>query len=199
MQEDRSVSRLIVGLGNPGPKYASTRHNAGFEVADRTAERLGTGFGHIPEANSMRAAARYRGVGLYIQKPLTFMNRSGEAVLQMTRRLKISPGEILLVYDCLDLPLGRIRFRSGGSSGGHRGVQSVIEQLQTQQFARLRIGIGRPDREAVDYVLSQWTPGEKSVFQQGVDVSAEAVLHFITDGLVSAMNKYNGWRAETET
>lgn len=150
--------RMIAGLGNPGPGYEATRHNVGFMVLDLLAEELGIRLKPHP-----CYPALWGQVGeVILLKPSAYMNRSGEVIAPLAREYNIKPEEILLVHDDLDLPLGRIRFRLKGSSGGHRGVQSVIRSLGSQDMPRLKIGIGRPERkeDVVDYVLQPFTPQE---------------------------------------
>lgn len=190
---------LIVGLGNPGPKYANTRHNVGFLVVDRIlAERT-----HVTTealANGVRyTIAGPGGSELHLLKPFTYMNASGVAVRETAENLGIPSDRILVIYDCLDLPLGRLRLRRGGSSGGHRGVESVITELETSGFLRLRVGIGRPDSETIDYVLAPWSSTEWAIVDQAVDVSAQAAMVVAEHGIDAAMNSYNGWQAATES
>lgn len=190
---------LIVGLGNPGPKYADTRHNVGFRVVDRIlAART-----HVrTEALANGVCYTIAGPGgseLHLLKPLTFMNASGVAVRETAGNLGIPSDRILVVYDCLDLPLGRLRLRRGGSSGGHRGVESIITELETSGFLRLRVGIGRPDCETIDYVLASWSSTEWPLVDQAVDASAQATMVVVEHGIDAAMNSYNGWQAATES
>jgi len=190
---------LIVGLGNPGPKYASTRHNVGFLVIDRMlAERTQV----TTEALANGVCYTIAGPGgseLHLLKPFTYMNASGVAVRETAGNLGIPSDRILVIYDCLDLPLGRLRLRRGGSSGGHRGVESVITELETSGFLRLRVGIGRPDSETIDYVLATWGSTEWPIMDQAVDVSAQAAMVVVEHGIDAAMNSYNGWQAATES
>jgi PTH1 family peptidyl-tRNA hydrolase len=190
---------VIAGLGNPGQRYEPTRHNAGYLVADRLAERLGARPQAAPRPELVLQRAVLAGRVVYLVKPVTFMNCSGVAVRQVTERLGVGPGELLVICDCLDLPLGRIRLRQGGSSGGHRGVESVIRELGTDQFPRLRVGIGRPGSgSGMDYVLGTWAAAELPVVGQSVSVAAEAALVLLTEGLPAAMNRYNGWAAAAD-
>jgi len=191
--------RVIAGLGNPGGHYRDTRHNVGYLVADRLAEVLGarpqaaTG----PEVVLQRAFTG--GQVLYLLKPVTFMNCSGAAVRQVIEHLGVSPGELLVICDCLDLPLGRIRLRQGGSSGGHRGVESVIRELGTDQFPRLRVGIGRPESGAgIEYVLAPWAAADVPVVRQSVSAAVEAARVLLAEGLPAAMNRFNGWAAAAD-
>jgi len=190
---------LIVGLGNPGPKYAGTRHNVGFLVIDRIlADRT-----HV-RTEALANGVRYTIAGpggseLHLLKPLTYMNASGVAVRETVENLGIPSDRILVVYDCLDLPLGRLRLRRDGGSGGHRGVESVITELETSEFLRLRIGIGRPDCETIDYVLASWSSTELPIAGKAVDASAQAAMMAAEHGIDAAMNSFNGWQAEDES
>ncbi|OGV48817.1 MAG: aminoacyl-tRNA hydrolase [Lentisphaerae bacterium GWF2_52_8] len=185
--------RIIVGLGNPGREYAETRHNAGFMVLERLRSRLSGSFKPSAASQAQAWEGRARGETLYLLQPLTYMNLSGAALGPFARRHEIGPEEILLVYDDMDLPLGRIRMRLGGSSGGHNGVESVIAELGSGSFQRLRIGIGRDDRRnQVDHVLSVFSEDEKALFEKVLEASVEAVQIALHRGLGTAMNKFNG-------
>ncbi len=192
LPEHQKIS-LLVGLGNPGEKYAGTRHNIGFQCLDLLRSRLPGSFTDSHEAAAMVWKGRFRGANLYGMKPLTFMNLSGEAVGKFARQNNIQPSEILAVYDDVDLPLGRIRVRKGGSSGGHRGVESLITELGGAGFARLRIGIGRPEnREQIDFVLSEFNPGEMPLVEKVLDLAVNAVKTILSRGISTAMNDFNG-------
>ncbi|MCL6431174.1 MAG: aminoacyl-tRNA hydrolase [Anaerolineae bacterium] len=182
---------LIVGLGNPGPEYAGNRHNAGFQCLARFAERYGLRFSYYRFRASL-ASGSVLGRGLLLARPLTYMNESGQAVQPLVRHYGISLAELLIVYDDLDLPLGRIRLRARGSSGGHRGLESIIRHLGTTEFPRLRLGIGRPPNgDAVEYVLSDWLPEERPVMEAAYERAVEAIACFVREGIVAAMNRYN--------
>ena len=182
--------RLIVGLGNPGSEYSNTRHNAGFMVLEKL---LAGAFGRFEEchtADSRVFSGRFRGRNLMLQMPLTYMNDSGRAVGALSRRHGIDPSEILVISDDLDLPLGQLRIRKGGSDGGHNGLKSIIAELQSAEFKRLRIGIGR-DGRVVDHVLSAFTAEEQPVWDEAVAKGAEAVTEILKSGLSRDMNRYN--------
>ncbi len=183
---------LAVGLGNPGPEYAATRHNVGFMVVDRLAGSLGVGWERVG-GPALEAAALVSGVALRLLKPLTYMNLSGRAVAAALRRHNLGPGSLCVVHDDLDLPCGALRLRPGGGAGGHRGVMSIIEELGSADFARVRVGIGRPagGQDAVDYVLSPFPAAEWALVGPVVDRAAEAVLAIARDGLAAAMNRFN--------
>ena len=199
MASDAEGVKLIVGLGNPGPEYASSRHNAGFMVLERLLSRvLPAGrFGESFTAESRVWTGRYRGRTLVLQQPWTFMNLSGQAVAPLSRRLGIAPAEILIVSDDLDLPVGRLRLRRGGADGGHNGLKSVIAELGSADFMRLRIGIGRPQgRDTADYVLSGFSGAEAETFAEALDRAAEAVKTLLACGMTAAMNRFNAPPAE---
>lgn len=183
---------MIVGLGNPGERYERTRHNVGFWCLDRLAEAWKA----TRERRRFKALVSEATLGprrLVLVKPQTFMNDSGDAVAPASRWYKIPPTQILVIHDDLDLPVGRVRFRWGGSSGGHRGVASIIERLGADSFLRLRIGIGRPPHnDAVDYVLSRFTREEQVVVDRIVDSVPAMVRCVLEEGIAEAMNRYNG-------
>ncbi len=186
-----ATTALIVGLGNPGPEYADNRHNAGFQCLARFAERYGLRFSYYRFRASL-ARGNALGRQLLLARPLTYMNESGQAVKPLVRHYGIALPDLLVVYDDLDLPLGRIRLRARGSSGGHRGVESIIQHLGTTEFPRLRLGIGRPrNGDAVEYVLSDWLPDERPVVEAAYERAVEAIACFLQEGIVAAMNRYN--------
>lgn len=182
---------LIVGLGNPGRRYQSTRHNAGFMVIDRIAQRLPSG-----TARS-RFQAEFRettdgGARVVLAKPRTFMNDSGIAVAQLMRWFKVPRERLLIVYDELDLPFGTLRLRADGSDGGHNGMKSIIQHVRTQDFARLRVGISRPPAGAtVPYVLASFHDAERRELPTVLERAADAALVWRREGVVAAMNDFN--------
>ena len=188
-----SSVKLIVGLGNPGKEYASSRHNAGFMVIEKLLESFTPGrFKESASASSRVFSGKYRGKPLVLQMPLTYMNVSGQAVAPLSRRLGINPAEILVISDDLDLEPGRLRLRRGGSDGGHNGLKSVIAELGSAGFSRLRVGIGRPEKgKTADYVLSGFEGDEEKAFEAAVSRAAEAVLTVLSAGMTTAMNKFN--------
>jgi PTH1 family peptidyl-tRNA hydrolase len=152
--------KVVVGLGNPGSQYAGTRHNIGWLVVDKLADRAGwTGKGRQRDASNV-AMGRFRGLDLTLVKPLTYMNDSGLAVRRVLARDHAPLSDLLVVADDFALPFGKLRFREGGGAGGHNGLRSIIEELGTEKFSRLRVGIGEPDRDAVDHVLTRFAPDE---------------------------------------
>lgn len=185
---DQDTTQLIVGLGNPGERYVNTRHNIGFMVLDTLAEDLGISF------KKTRFGLVAKGNGFWLLKPLTFMNLSGQAVGPMLRWHRIAPAELLVVGDDLDLPLGRLRLRRGGSSGGHNGLKSIIETIGTDQFSRLRLGIDRPPAEipVIDWVLMSFRRTEQDLLERVIGRATQAVHAVLADGVAMAMNRFNG-------
>ncbi len=186
--------KLIVGLGNPGRKYRETRHNIGFAVADELARRGGVGFDAAP-ADGLVAKVRTLGPdGALLLKPLTMMNLSGFAVSEVARYFRIALDDILVVADDVNLPLGKLRARPSGSAGGHNGFRSIIEQLGTTGFARLRVGVGRgdPRRDLADHVLAGFDEDERPVAADAVGRAADASELFAAEGIEKVMNRFNG-------
>jgi len=185
------VKKLIVGLGNPGRKYAHNRHNVGFQCLDRLAKAHDLSFNRR-RANASLTLGKIAEVGVVLARPLAYMNLSGQAVRQLVSFYKLSLEDILVIYDDLDLPLGTIRLRPEGGSGGHKGMRSIIEALGSQAFPRLRVGIGRPPgNDAVSYVLSDFTADEQITLESVYEKVAAAVELFLREGIEAAMNVYN--------
>ncbi len=181
---------LVVGLGNPGRRYRGTRHNVGWEVVDLLGTRWRIPFfGEEEEALVGRGEAA--GGEVLLAKPLTYMNRSGEAVRGLVHRYGLRPQEVLVIYDDVDLPVGTIRVRPRGSSGGHHGMASVIEALGTAEIPRVRIGIGRPTGDAADYVLSRFAPEERPRIREAIERAADAVEVVLREGIQRAMERFN--------
>ena len=182
---------LIVGLGNPGRKYAQNRHNAGFHCLDSLAEAYHMSFDTKRDKAEV-ALGRVAGRRVVLAKPQTFMNDSGAAVGALARFYKVEPAHVLVVYDDLDLPLGRIRIRAGGGSAGHRGMESIITSLGTDGIARLRIGIGRADGEPPEeYVLENFSPEQSFTIEAAYEKAVAATVCFVEAGVDAAMNDYN--------
>ncbi len=186
-----AIDAMIVGLGNPGKRYARTRHNIGFMVVDELVRRT--------EASAQRERfqatifeTRAGDQRLLLVKPLTMMNRSGQAVAQLVNWYKLDTSQMLIVHDDLDLPFGRLRLRAEGGAGGHNGIKSMIDQLGTQQFNRLRIGIGRPPAGSpVQYVLANFRLEESRELPKVIDAATSASLAWLYDGIEAASNTYN--------
>lgn len=183
--------KLVAGLGNPGSRYRGTRHNVGYEVVDLLADRHGLVF-EPTRADAVQATWREHG-GVLLVKPLTFMNLSGEAIGDLCRYFRIEPGEVLVVCDDVNLPLGRLRARAGGSDGGHNGLKSVALHLGTTDYARLRIGVGRGDdrRDLAAHVLARFESEEMAGVAEVIARSADAVELWVTHGIASVMNTFN--------
>ena len=184
--------RLVLGLGNPGPRYASTRHNVAWLVLDTLAGRYGAGEGG-PGALYRARQARVGGEEVALVQPLTYMNASGEALAEWTRRHGLDPDGLLVVSDDVYLPLGTVRLRAGGSSGGHRGLESIEAALGGREYARLRIGVGEAESAAGlrEHVLEEFTPEEQPALEEAVRLAADAVECWATQGILPAMNRFN--------
>lgn len=183
---------LIVGLGNPGPEYKLNRHNVGFMVADELGKMLDARFGRM-QANALVAQARLGDQRIILAKPRTFMNRSGSSVGGLLRFYKAPLENLLVIYDDVDLPYQSLRLRGEGGSAGHNGMKSIIENLGSQAFARLRVGVGRPKGRMAtpDHVLQDFSRAEQEALEFVVQRAAEAALAFVDKGVVAAMNEYN--------
>jgi PTH1 family peptidyl-tRNA hydrolase len=184
---------LLVGLGNPGREYRLTRHNIGFMAVDRLAESLGVTFSRM-QSQALMTQISKDGNRLILAKPQTYMNLSGQAVSALLKFYKIPLERLLVMHDDLDLPLGTLRLRPSGGSAGQRGLASIIERLGTQEFPRLRMGIGRPpgQMDAADYVLQSFSTSDQIIVKAVLDTAVEACLAFVHDGLDAAMNRFNG-------
>jgi len=192
--------KLIVGLGNPGLMYARNRHNIGFMCLNRFARKHGIRFAH-KKGQARVGEGEVVGTGLVLARPQTMMNLSGHSVSRLAERYKISPEDLIIIHDDLDLPLGKIRIRQGGRSGGHKGIESIIEDLENADFIRIRVGISRPDyadsantdkdAEVVDHVLSDFDSSENKIVAEVITKVGEAIFCLLRNGLTAAMNKYN--------
>ena len=187
------VSWLVVGLGNPGAKYENTRHNVGFMTADALADRNGEPIRRV-KYHALTSEAVIGGQSVLLMKPTTFMNLSGQAVSEAARFYKIPADHVLIVSDDVDLPLGKLRIRKSGSAGGHNGLKNIIQLLGTDQFPRLKIGVGgkpHPDYNMADWVLGQFQGEDKKTIDDAVARAADAVECLLADGIDRAMNQYN--------
>jgi PTH1 family peptidyl-tRNA hydrolase len=186
--------KLIVGLGNPGRNYTHNRHNIGFICLNHFARSHSVKFDR-KQSRARTGKGKIAGNEVVLAKPQTHMNSSGESVSRLVRRLNISLDDLIIIHDDLDLPLAKIRLSSGSSSGGHKGINSIIKELGSQDFIRVRIGIGRPagasEDEIIAYVLSDFTPEQRKTIAQAIPKVSEAILCLLTEGLEAAMNKYN--------
>lgn len=182
--------KIIVGLGNPGMEYVHTRHNAGFETINLFAKK--NNFSFSQKGKTMLVSENnYKGEKLILLKPLTYMNLSGQAVASIAGTYKAQPEDILIISDDMDLPCGKIRVRAKGSAGGHNGIKSVIASLGTQDFPRIRIGIGRNDN-AIDFVLGKFSKEERKIMEEAYEKAADAIEDWMAQGVEWVMNRYNG-------
>lgn len=186
--------KVICGLGNPGERYRLTRHNVGFRVVDLLADRWGlTGQGRVRDGAALLEARRPEPIGkVLLVKPLKYMNLSGRPLRAALRQTDVDvTADLLVIADDIDLPLGRVRLRRSGSAGGHNGLRDIIDAFGTNEFARLRIGIGRAG-DASDHVLSTFRPSERELVDEMIGVGADAAESWLRDGIEAAMNEYNG-------
>ena len=185
---------LIVGLGNPGPEYAKTRHNVGFRCLDLLAEKLGV---RVDKAKfqGLYGQTDYHGNRLYLLKPLTYMNLSGRSVLQLSAFFQVPPQRIIVLFDDISLEPGRLRVRPNGSAGGHNGIKSIIAELGSQEFPRVKLGVGakpHPDFDLAAWVLSTFSAQEEKALSVSLENGAQAALTIIDQGTAAAANKFNG-------
>jgi PTH1 family peptidyl-tRNA hydrolase len=184
---------LIIGLGNPGREYRETRHNVGFMLVDRLAVKLNARFSRL-QSRALVASTTFNERKIILAKPQTFMNLSGQSVQGLMHFYKLPLENLLIAHDDLDLPVGAIRIRPDGGSAGQKGMSSTIERLGTDEFARLRLGIGRPpgQMQAPDYVLQDFSKGDLTIVSETLNRAVDAVLEFVVTGLDMAMTKFNG-------
>ena len=190
--------KIIVGLGNPGKGYARNRHNVGFQCLNHFARLHSVGFDRR-QCQARAGIGEVRGEKLLLARPGTFMNLSGKSVACLVHKHKIPLSALLIIHDDLDLPLGKIRLRQSGSSGGHKGMNSIISALGSEDFPRIRVGIGRPEVKGqsisedaiVNYVLSDFSPQEEAIIRPAIAKVAEAIDYYLTEGIKAAMNKFN--------
>ncbi len=192
--------KLIVGLGNPGRAYASSRHNIGFRCINHLARKHSVSLKQH-QCRAQTGSGEIAGVPVLLARPKTFVNLSGEAVSRLMRKHSIAADDFIVIHDDLDLPLGKLRIRKGGSSGGHKGINSIISAIGSKEFYRIKVGIGRPvgpdgmpttdEKLIVDYVLGNFTPEEEKAIEPVIAKVAEAVVCLLTEGLSAAMNRFN--------
>ena len=185
---------IVVGLGNPGDNYARTRHNAGFRAVDRLAATLNVKIDRA-KFRGLTAQAVWQGQKLLLVKPQTFMNESGLSVMDAARFYKLPPERVIVLFDDISLPVGRLRVRADGSAGGHNGIKSIIGGLNSQSFPRVKIGVGakpHPDYDLADWVLSNFTGPEDKLITEATARAADAALEIIARGVPAAANDYNG-------
>lgn len=183
--------KLIIGLGNPGKEYENTRHNTGFMVLDSLSKKLNVDINQS-KFKGLYVKTKYKGEDVILLKPQTYMNLSGESVRQVMDFFKIAQEDILVVYDDLDMPVGKLRLRQNGSAGGHNGIKNIILHTGSQNFNRIRVGIDRSKViKVVDYVLAKFTKDEQAYIEEGIDKASDAIIDYLEYGFNHAMNKYN--------
>ena len=190
--------KVIAGLGNPGAQYVNTPHSIGFEVADAIAREIGAEWRASASFKGELATGMFAGQKVLLLKPMTYMNLSGDSVAPVVRYHNATPADLLVISDDIDLPVGRIRVRVGGSAGGHNGLKSIIERVGTPAFTRLRVGVGRDthDRsEVIGHVLGKFDPATRAVMDQVVPAAVKAAAAIISTTPQAAMNAWNGWSA----
>lgn len=190
----KSETWLVVGLGNPGKDYERTRHNAGFRAIDLLANELGCKIDK-GKFQGLYGQCNYNGTKLYLLKPLTYMNLSGRSVLQLSAYFNIPPQRIIVLFDDISLPPGRLRIRPVGSAGGHNGIKSLIQELGSQDFPRVKIGVGakaHPEQDLADWVLSSFSDQEEKALAVSLKNAADAALCIIDKGVHEAANRFNG-------
>ena len=185
--------KLVVGIGNPGKEYLGTRHNVGFEVVERVASRNAMTFARDKRLDAGVAKGSIGGVDVWLIEPHSYVNRSGQVVSRIAREREVAHGDVLVVVDDYNLPLGALRIRAQGSAGGHNGMRSLIAHLGTEEFPRLRIGIDTPPPgTAVDFVLTRFRPSERDRIDEAFDRGVDCVEDWVSEGTEAAMNKHNG-------
>lgn len=183
--------KLIVGLGNPGKEYERTRHNCGFMVMKKLEDKLNVSISQN-KFSGLYVKTKYKNEDVILLKPMTYMNLSGESVRQVMDFFKIDTADLLVIYDDLDMPVGKLRLRESGSAGGHNGIKSIISHIGTQNFKRIRVGIDRsPYIKVVDYVLGKFTKEESQAIEEGFDKASDAVLDYLEYGFHHTMNHFN--------
>lgn len=181
---------VIVGLGNPGSKYEQTRHNVGFMFVDKLAESYNVSFVLDKQKEALIADIYIDGKKHLLVKPVTYMNNSGNAVIKVLNYWNIDPSELIVVYDDMDLEVGKIRIRKFGSAGGHNGMKSIIAHIQTQDFKRIRIGIGR-SQDNIEHVLGKFKPSERPLIEDAVSLAPNLIIDYLAKGIDFLMNRYN--------
>lgn len=195
-RKESGESWLIVGLGNPGKQYERTRHNCGFRALDALAEKLGCKVNKM-KFQGMYCQTNYNGKKLFLLKPQTYMNLSGRSVLQLSAYYSIPPQRIIVMFDDISLEPGRLRIRGDGSAGGHNGIKSIIQELGSQDFPRVKIGVGakpHPEQDLADWVLSTFSAGEEKALSASLPNAADATLCIVDSGVADAANRFNGLR-----
>ncbi len=188
--------KIIAGLGNPGAQYANTPHSVGFEAVDAIAAQIGAEWEEKRAFRCLLAKGNFAGVPVLLVKPATFMNLSGDAVAPVVKYHNATPADLLVIHDDIDLPLGRVRVRKSGSCGGHNGVRNIIERLGTQDFARLKLGVGKDKSDVIGFVLGKFAPAARKIMDEVVAKTPEIAAAMLSGGCDRAMNAYNAWQAK---
>ena len=187
--------RIIVGLGNPGAQYANTPHSIGFEAVDAIASEIGASWEEKRQFKCLWAKGNFAGQSVILAKPQTYMNLSGESVAPLVRYSNATAADLLVIQDDIDLPVGRLRVRKNGSCGGHNGIRNIIERLGTQEFVRLKIGVGKDKSNVIAHVLGKFDPATRQTMDRVVAAAVKAAAAILRDGPDRAMNAYNGFDA----
>ena len=187
--------KVVVGLGNPGAQYANTPHSVGFEAVDAIAAEIGATWEEKRQFKCLMARGTFAGQSVLLVKPQTFMNLSGESVAPVVKYHNATPADLLVIQDDIDLPVGRMRIRKNGSCGGHNGIRNIIERLGTQDFARLKVGVGKDKSDVIAHVLGKFDPTTRKTMDCVVAEAAKAAADVLRNGPDQAMNAYNGWSA----
>lgn len=191
------VTRIIVGLGNPGSEYANTRHNVGFRCVNRIARNHDIRFS-IKKRKAHMAIGKVEGQQIALAKPRTYMNNSGDGVRYLLERFSAEPSGLVIIYDDMDLPVGNVRIRTGGSAGGHKGMESIIRATGTHGIVRIRVGIGRPQQglDSIEHVLTSFLPEEEARINDAISHVSEAVVLLLGEGVEAAMDRFNNRERE---
>ena len=187
--------KIVVGLGNPGAQYENTPHSVGFETVDRLAALAGVAWEEKRAFKCLWARVSIAGETCLLVKPQTFMNLSGESVAPLVKYQNAKPADLIVVQDDIDLALGRLRVRKGGSCGGHNGIRNIIERLGTPDFARLKLGVGKDRADVIAHVLGKFDPAARAVMDREVEGATQAVVALVKEGADKAMNRFNGFDA----
>jgi len=190
---------VIVGLGNPGPQYANTPHSVGFETADAVVSAIGASWEEKRAFKCLWAKGTLAGRQVVVVKPQTFMNLSGESVAPVVKYSNATPDDLIVVQDDIDLDVGRLRIRKGGSAGGHNGIRNIIERLGTQSFTKVKLGVGKDRSNVIGHVLGKFDPATRKIMDEEVAAAAKAVEAIVANGADRAMNVWNGWKPTEQT
>ena len=188
--------KIIVGLGNPGAQYANTPHSVGFEAVDAIAAEIGATWEAKRQFSCLMAKGSFAGMPVMLVKPQTYMNLSGDSVAPVVKYHNATAADLLVIQDDIDLPIGRMRVRKNGSCGGHNGIRNIIERLGTQDFTRLKLGVGKDKSNVIAHVLGKFDPSTRKVMDLVVAEAVKAAASILRDGADRAMNAYNGWNAD---